>query len=150
MNRWVLLSLLLLASCGADSTFETVVVDRVLDGDTVELVDGRKVRYIGVNTPELKSNDCYAKEARDFNEALVLGKEVELEFDERREDDYGRTLAYVWLNTGGLRRMVNMELLKKGYGTLLIIPPDDLYEEEMKQAELDAEASGAGLWTQCE
>jgi micrococcal nuclease len=150
MNRWVFLSLLMLAACGTDDKFETVVVDRVLDGDTVELLDGRKVRYIGVNTPELKNNACYAKEARDFNEALVLGKEVELEFDERLEDDYGRTLAYVWLNAGGTRRMVNMELLKKGYGTLLIIPPDDLYEEEMKQAELDAKASGAGLWTQCE
>lgn len=149
MRRLVVLALLVVG-CGGESALETAVVDRVVDGDTVELADGRKVRYIGVNTPELKGSKCFASQARDFNEALVLGKEVELEYDERLEDDYGRTLAYVWLDMGSTRRMVNMELLKKGYGVLLIIPPDDRYEEEMKLAESEAKNSGAGLWSQCE
>lgn len=148
-----LFSCLLLTSCFGgedDNDRDKVLVERILDGDTVELSDGRKVRYLGVDTPELKDGDCYAKEAKQFNESLVLLKEVELELDDNPTDMYGRTLAYVWLKTGSGERMVNEELLLKGYARTLFIPPNNKYKSELQAAEAAAVASGAGLWSACE
>ena len=138
----------------AEPDLETAVVKRVVDGDTVELTDGRKIRYIGVDTPEIshsqgEEDDCFGQEARNFNEALVLGKTVELEYDLEPKDRYGRTLAYVWLVSGTSRRLVAEELIRKGYGKVLTIPPNDLYKERLEVAEEMARSDGAGLWSQC-
>ena len=154
----ILILLGTLAACQEDNPgeaeFESAVVKRVVDGDTVELSDGRKVRYIGVDTPEISHSqgeldDCFGREAQVFNEALVLGKTVELEYDVEPKDRYGRTLAYVWLVSGSSRRLVAEELIRKGYGKVLTIPPNDRYEERFEQAEDVARGDGAGLWSQC-
>lgn len=145
---------LLLTGCfgsgDEDNGREKVLVERILDGDTVELSDGRKVRYLGVDTPELKDDECYAKEAKLFNESLVLLKEVELEFDDELTDKFGRTLAYVWLPMGSGERMVNEELLLKGYARTLFIPPNNKYKSELEAAEAAGITAGAGLWSACD
>ena len=109
----VVLAILLHVSVGAAA--ELATVRRVNDGDTVELADGRSIRYIGVNTPEIdhkhKTADPFGLEARAFNAGLVEGKVVRLEFDQERQDGYGRTLAYVFLPDGS---MVNERLLQAG------------------------------------
>ena len=161
-RQWLLVPILLLlgasSACQDDpavgADLESVVVKRVVDGDTVELSDGRKIRYIGVDTPEIshsqgEEDDCFGQEARIFNEALVLGKTVELEYDVEPKDRYGRTLAYVWLVSGSNRRLVAEELIRKGYGKVLTIPPNDMYLERLEAAEELARSSGAGLWSQC-
>ena len=143
--------------CGDTGTAlepEPVYVERIVDGDTIKLEDGRTIRYIGVDTPEIAHNstqtdDCYGPEASDFNAQLVAGKAVTLEYDEELTDHYGRTLAYVWLGTGDSRRMVNEELLFRGFGHLLIIEPNSAYEERLAEAERSAQERGAGLWTAC-
>src|SRR5262249_55558865 len=75
----------------------TAVVDHVVDGDTVVLDSGDRIRYILVDTPEITNgkNDCYGAEARDYNSMLVTGRTVTLEYDAECRDTYGRLLAYV-------------------------------------------------------
>ena len=103
---------------------EAVVV-RVLDGDTVELEGGEKVRYIGADTPE-KGQDGFA-EATDFNISMVKGKEVHLEYDEQCRDKYKRLLAYVCVDD----TMVNEELIRQGHAKTLHIKPNTCNKDEL-------------------
>ena len=124
------------------------VVERVIDGDTVVLVGGEKVRYIGVDTPELqhhprKKVQPYAKEATEFNRRLVEGQKVRLEMDVERQDKYTRTLAYVFLEDG---RFVNAELLKEGYAHLMTIPPNVRYVDLFTGLQRQARDAKRGLW----
>lgn len=124
------------------------VVERVIDGDTVVLVGGVKIRYIGVDTPELqhhpkKKAQPYAREATEFNRRLVEGKKVRLEMDVERQDKYTRTLAYVYLEDG---RFVNAELLKEGYAQLLTIPPNVRYVDLFIGLQKQARDAKRGLW----
>jgi len=102
MRRYRPLLLLLLALCiscadsGTRKQTETVDVLDVVDGDTILLTDGRKVRYIGVNTPE--RDQPFYNEATQLNRELVYGKTVTLHFSGRRTDRYGRTLAMVYVD----------------------------------------------------
>lgn len=132
------------SACGADKA----LVTRVVDGDTIELESGVKIRYLMVNAPETTSgkNECYGQNAVTFNTDLVLGKEVELSYDVECEDRFGRTLAYV--RVAG--QEVNSLLLERGYGCLLHIPPDgDDRLDEFKALEAAAKAAGRGLWGAC-
>lgn len=135
-----------LAACGGDN-FDTVTVERVVDGDTVQLVGGEKIRYLMVDTPEsTTTHECYGENAKTFNRDLVEGKEVELRYDVVREDRYGRTLAYV--TVGGVE--VNTLLVERGFGCVLHIPPDgDDRLEEFKALEAAAKAANRGLWGMC-
>src|SRR5690349_11258023 len=78
---------------------ETARVERVVDGDTIVLAGGERVRYIGVDTPEsVKPGtpvQCFAERASAFNARLIEGQQVRLRYDAERVDRYGRTLAYV-------------------------------------------------------
>ncbi|MBI3323903.1 MAG: thermonuclease family protein [Candidatus Omnitrophica bacterium] len=136
---------------GLPGARETSTVRRVIDGDTVELADGRKVRYIGIDTPEVrkkrdgrwvKEPDYFGLEAMEANRRLVEGKRVELELDVQPRDRYGRTLAYVYLDG----EMVNERLVADGYAKLLTIPPDVKYVERFRQALQQAKGRGLGLW----
>ena len=88
---------------------ESATVAEVVDGDTIELTDGRRVRYIGINTPE--RDQPYYREATEANRQLVAGQAVQLEFDQDTFDQYGRTLAYIWVDG----RMANLEILSQGF-----------------------------------
>src|SRR4051812_20613742 len=111
----------LLVTTGDDSetgSAANVKITRVVDGDTVEAtVDGNTegIRYIGVDTPESVKPatpvECYALRASHFNERLVDGKTVRLEYDAEQRDVYGRLLAYVYLGD----EFVNAELVKRGF-----------------------------------
>ena len=91
---------------------DTVTVSKVVDGDTVELSDGRRVRYIGLNTPE--RDQPYYQEATEANRQLVEGRQVRLEFDQDTFDQYGRTLAYVWVEG----QMANLTMLRQGFANV--------------------------------
>ena len=127
-------------------------VTRVVDGDTVEAeVDGTEedVRYIGVDTPESVKPDtpveCYALAASHFNQRLVEGRTVRLEYDAERRDVYGRLLAYVYLGD----QFVNAELVKRGYATTLTIPPNTRFADRFAQLENEAMEAERGLWGRC-
>jgi endonuclease YncB( thermonuclease family) len=126
---------------------EWVRVKRVVDGDTIELESGEKVRYIGINTPEsVKVNspvECFGKEANEKNKALVEGKIVRLEKDVSEKDKYGRLLRFVYLEDG---IFVNDVLVREGYARVSTFPPDVRFAEQFKLAEREARDNKRGLW----
>jgi len=117
-------------------TFE---VKRVVDGDTIVLADGRRVRYLGINTPE--RGEPFWREARDYNERKVRGKLITLEFGQVKEDTYGRTLAYC--SVGG--EMVNAQLLKAGLAHFFVLEPITYYNH-FRRLQEEARAKGLGIW----
>ena len=141
------LPFVVLIACGGGP--ETATVARVIDGDTVELEGGERVRYLMVNTPETTGgkNECYGANAVQFNSDLVLGKEVELRYDVEPTDQFGRTLA--WVTVDGME--INRLIIERGFGCLVHIPPngsDRLAEFEM--LEQTARLSMRGLWGACQ
>ena len=138
------------AAEGAKDDTVSVTVERVVDGDTFELAGPVKgtttVRLIGVDTPETvdpeEDPEPFGKEASTFTEKAIEGEEVELELGSDAKDDYERLLAYAWAE----EEMLNEVLLREGYGELLVIEPNDEYEECLAAAEQAAKADGLGLW----
>jgi len=105
------------AGCRTTYAADEYLVRNVIDGDTVILSSGKHVRYIGIDTPETRKKigsswqyapEKYAEEAKNYNWNLVYARKVRLEFDDEKEDKYGRWLAYVYVD--GI--MVNTELLR--------------------------------------
>lgn len=144
----VLLLPLPAASAPSSAALEGVVI-RVVDGDTVHVLLGNrveKVRYIGIDTPELRhprwGEEPGGREARKVNRALVDGRRVRLELDVQVRDRYGRLLAYVWV--GDL--MVNAELVRLGYAQVMTIPPNVRYQALFVRLQRDAREAGRGLW----
>jgi micrococcal nuclease len=129
----------------------------VIDGDTIKLADGRTVRYIGIDTPEVRRRvggrwvddpEPYGLAASAANKALVAGRRVRLEFDVQPKDRYGRWLAYVYVTPdGGKELMVNERLLADGMAQLLTIPPNVRHVEAFKARAADARRAGRGLWS---
>ncbi len=124
-----------------------VLVRWVDDGDTVVLADGRRVRYCGINAPEVAHEDRPAQrfgpEARDFNRKLVYKKAVRLEFDRERHDQYGRVLAYLFLKDG---TFVNAELVKSGYAHYVFRRPNTKYDSLLLRLQRKAMAERVGMW----
>lgn len=122
-------------------------VSRVIDGDTIKLVNGERVRYIGINTPETKHPrkgiEHFGPEAAAFNRKLVEGKEVHLEFDVQLRDRYGRLLAYVYLLDD---TFVNLELVSQGYAQVATYPPNVKHQDLFLKAQREAREKGRGLW----
>ncbi|MFQ5612409.1 MAG: thermonuclease family protein [Anaerolineae bacterium] len=117
-----------------------IQVATVVDGDTIELADGRRLRYIGMNTPE--RDQPFYREATQANLDLVEGRQVRLEFDVAQTDRFGRLLAYVWLG----ETMVNLELVRQGYATVFTVPPNVKYEANLRAAQREAREAERGLW----
>ena len=119
----------------------------VIDGDTIVINNGRKVRYIGIDAPELAHDDHeaepYGDEAKRFNTSLVNRKEVRLEFDKERNDQYERLLAYVFLKDG---TFVNAEILANGYAYLLYHRPNIKHNSVMLQSQRAAMSAKKGIW----
>ena len=137
------------AGCGTGGRCgpEKGVVDQVLDGDTIQLRSGERIRYLMVDAPETSGTpECYGPEARDFNRQLVVEREVTLRYDQECEDRFGRLLAYVSVDG----REVNTTLVQRGYACVLHIPPNgDDRAEELKALEDAAKAESRGLWGYC-
>lgn len=129
-----------------EQSLETAIVSRVIDGDTVELSDGRTVRYIGVNTPETrhptKGQECFGQEAKVKNIELVQGKEVRLEKDVNETDRYGRLLRYVYVQD----QMINGQLVAEGYAFSSAYPPDVKYQQTFEDLQKVASDEKRGLW----
>ena len=137
------LSILLLTTAANAQSF---TVERVVDGDTLKLTGGERVRLIGVDTPETvhprKPVEYFGKEASAFTKKMCEGKTVRLEYDQTRRDKYARLLAYVYLEDG---TFVNAEIIKQGYGFAYTKFPFK-YMEEFRAYERDAREKKMGLW----
>jgi micrococcal nuclease len=139
-----LFSFLIHQACSADTGNQ---VKWVIDGDTVVLNDGRKVRYIGINAPEIAHTDHKAEPfgdaAKQFNASLVYRKKIHLEFDKEHTDRYKRLLAYVFLEDG---TFVNAKMLSGGYAYLLPHRPNKKHNAILLQSQREAMSARRGIW----
>jgi len=132
---------------------QLVKVIRVVDGDTIEIENGQKIRYIGINAPEFfhdtngrkTGEECYAKESYEENKKLVEGKKITLVKDVSDKDKYGRLLRYVYVDD----LFINDYLIKNGFAKNMAIKPDLLYYQQFKIEEKKARENKHGLWNNC-
>lgn len=137
------------SSCPPEAEATAATVEYVHDGDTVFLANGRKLRFIGVDTPEMGDDrrppEPLAAEARDFVRELLRqhNHKVLLGYDEEPTDAYGRRLAHVFLPDD---RSLAEILLSNGLATALVVPPNTRYSSCYAQAEKTARNNRKGLW----
>jgi len=137
-------------ACPPDRIDTRVRVVRTLDGDTVVLADGRHLRLIGMDTPEMghdgDPNQPYAVAARDRLRRLLFthGRHLGLRFDQERHDHYGRLLAHAFLPDG---TSVSASLLRAGLATQLVVPPNIWHARCNGAAEAAARKARRGLWS---
>ena len=145
-------------------TREGSTVTKIIDGDTIKINykgEEESIRLIGVDTPESKANKkakkdagktggdvetitAMGKEAVNFTKSLVKpGDRVLVELDIQVRDKYGRLLAYIYLPNG---KMLNEEIVRAGYATIMTYPPNVKYEERFLKAYREAREGKRGLW----
>lgn len=129
---------------------ERAVVRSVIDGDTVRLQDDRLVRFVAINTPEMHYDtgqaEPLAREARDFLRKLLGGgsSAILLQTDTKTRDRYGRLLAHVFTPDG---KNIQVQLLRRGLGMWVVVPPNLRYLECYRDAEQGARRGKAGVWS---
>jgi micrococcal nuclease len=146
--------------CAAAFAADVRTVRSVTDGDTLVLDDGRRVRLIGVDTPEMsnasrnsssarrnkldeRTVQSFAKQAKAFLKTTVEGRAVRVEYDQEKTDKYGRTLAYVYRKEDGL--FVNAEIVRQGYGFAYTRFPFR-FLDEFRALQKEARNESRGLW----
>jgi len=132
---------------------QTAFVTRVIDGDTIEIEGKKKVRYIGINSPEIyrdttgkkTGEQCFANQSYLENKRLVEGKIIRMEKDVSETDKYGRLLRFVYINN----TFVNEYLILNGYAKIMTVKPDTKFSQQFKIDEKEAKENDRGLWKEC-
>ena len=142
-------------ACGPAASLTEVTLVRVIDGDTiwVQMPDQseEKVRYIGIDAPELNTRspatpDAYAEAATEANARHLAGGRLVLEKDVSERDQYGRLLRNAWLERDGAWTLVNLALVAEGYAQVSTYPPDVGYVDVLLAGQRAAREAGRGLW----
>lgn len=133
---------------GIPSTATEAWVKYVHDGDTLFLQDGRKVRLLGINTPEIGAHlECYGNEATAALRAMLpKGTHVWVQPDLEPLDQYGRSLLFIYMDDA---TNVNLALLAQGDAELMQFEPNYLLSDQLHAAESAARDAGLGLWGAC-
>ncbi|MCM8799681.1 MAG: thermonuclease family protein [Candidatus Omnitrophica bacterium] len=146
---------------GKSYNYADIRVTRVVDGDTLVLESGERVRLIGIDAPEMHESeklfrDSYrtkkdvatikrlGKASYEFLKKLVEGKRVTLEFDVEKYDRYNRLLAYVYLKDDGT--FINAKILEEGYAQIMTVPPNVKYKDLFLELARQAREQRKGLW----
>lgn len=133
-------------------TNDYLPVTKIVDGDTFWADNGTskgvKVRLIGVDAPESRNVfkkvvGYYGKEAKAYLSKMISGKNVKLIRDVDSLDQYGRTLAYVYLEDG---TFINADIVKNGYAMVMTIPPNVKHADEFVKFQQEARENSKGLW----
>lgn len=125
-----------------------LAVARVTDGDTLRLEDGRRVRLLGINAPEVAHGRNPAERggeaARQALHELIrqAGNRVRLAYGPDRRDRHGRTLAWVWV----AEQEAGLHLVRAGLALQVVLPPNTAHADCYRAAERQARAAGRGLW----
>lgn len=122
---------------------QTCRITRIVDGDTVDC-DAQRIRLLLIDTPERNQPPFGAQAAAALAQLTPVGSTVRLDFDVRRTDRYGRTLAYLYTE-GGV--FVNEALVRAGYAVPVVYPPNVRHVERIRAAAEQAKAARAGLWS---
>lgn len=153
IHLFFILSLFLFGCLQAATSNKEYRVRQVIDGDTIELDNGSMVRYIGIDTPEVRKRqdgswvyapEPYGEKAKEFNRRLVEGKLVRLEFDVQKKDKYDRFLAYCFAD--GV--FVNAKMLEEGFALLYTISPNVKYVDLLVEKQKAARQNSRGLWAE--
>lgn len=148
VSSFIVILTLSFVGCTKTAGEKWVNVERVVDGDTFRIVEGKeRVRMIGIDAPESvkpgEEPEPYGKEAAEFARKVLSGQKVKLVFDVQERDKYGRLLAYVYLKDG---TFVNALLVKEGYARVLTVPPNVAHAEKFVRLEREARLHKKGLW----
>ncbi len=141
----------MLGACGDERARppQEALVVRVVDGDTVVLAGGIKVRVLGIDAPEMEQDGCpadfLAHQAKAALTELTLNRTVGLSYDRLRYDRYGRLLAYLRLPD---QTLVNTELVRLGMARVYFIAPNLRYREVLLAAQQEAIQAQRGVWQQ--
>lgn len=147
---------------GKTYSYSDILVTKAIDGDTLALENGERVRLIGIDTPEMHlSSKLYkdsqrtkqdtetirqlGRRAYGFTRNIVEGERVSLEFDVEKHDKYGRLLAYVYLKDKN-KTFVNAKIVEEGYASLMTIPPNIRYADLFLNLYREARENKRGLW----
>lgn len=136
-------------NCSPPATAEPVQVRYVHDGDSLVLADDKKIRLIGINTPELAHQDqptqALAIKARNHLRQLLFqqGNRARLIYGEQQQDRHRRNLAHLWLADG---RNLTAELLREGLAWAIAIPPNVRYLDCYLESEKTARTASRGVW----
>ena len=147
------------SSNGSDGGLHMITY--VYDGDTVKLDNGERVRLIGIDSPEAHVNAKLARDvgrrrmdgdtqlrmgmrASEFAHSFLDGKQVRVEYDVEKRDQYGRLLAYLYLSDG---TFVNEKIIREGYAYPLTIPPNVRHAAEFADWFREARHNRRGLWS---
>lgn len=145
---WILLLGLIATACAPSHRVAqqepSCDVSRVIDGDTFHCRDGRKVRLIGIDSPERAQRPFGLGSQQVLIGMLPRGTPVRLERDVALTDRYGRLLAYAWVGP----TLVNEAMVSSGWAVLHTVPPNVKYAERLEKAQKKARANSAGLWAQ--
>jgi len=137
--------------------YSRVEVSRVIDGDTIELKNGKLARYIGIDCPEtrrktekgwVKARDPFGEEAKRFNDRMVSGRVLRCESDIQREDKYKRLLVYCFVKDGAKEQFIQAELLRQGLAYFYPFPPNVRYADILLSAMNEAKENRKGVWSQ--
>lgn len=128
---------------------DPAAVHRVVDGDTLLMATGTRVRLLGVDCPEIRHADApaepWADDATAFTRQAIGDHPVRFEYDRERLDRYGRLLAWVWIDD----RLLNLELVRAGLGRAEVrYPIRTDYRRRLEQAQAEAEQAGRGMWSE--
>lgn len=135
-------------SNGIPAAATEATIEYVYDGDTLFLTDGRKVRLLGINTPEIGDNpECWGDEATALlRQLLPEGTHVWVLPDIEPLDKYGRSLLFIYRDDA---TNINLELLRQGAAEVEMYAPNLLYQQDVEQAEAQARAANVGMWASC-
>jgi micrococcal nuclease len=141
----------MLGACGEEPAAppQAALVVRIVDGDTLVLAGGIKVRVLGIDAPEMERDgrpaDFLAHKAKAALSELTLNRQIDLSYDRLRYDHYGRLLAYLWLPD---HTLVNAELVRRGLARVYLITPNMRYQKILLEAQQEAIAAQRGVWRQ--
>ena len=134
--------------CSSQRYDETTSIRYIHDGDTLHLKDGRKVRLVGINTPEVahgdKTAEAFSKQAKDALKALFRdNKSISLVYGKEKQDRYERLLAHAFTHDG---KNIQAVLLEQGFARTITFPPNTRFSTCYKQQERKARCANVGLW----
>jgi len=122
-------------------------IQRIFDGDTVLLSDGRKIRLLGINTPEVRHKNDPAQAGGEEAKRWLIDKlkqrKIRLELDVEKTDKYGRTLAHIMTDKN---EHINLQMVAAGLASVAIYPPNLRYADELVKAQNQAEENKLGIW----